>query len=39
MNRNHSREQHKNEPYVVTRRYLGTHSAEDVVADLVKAHA
>lgn len=38
MNRNHSREQHKNEPYVVTRRYLGTRSAEDVVAALVKAH-
>ena len=39
MNRNHSRDQHENEPYVVTRRYLGTRSAEDVVAALVKAHA
>ena len=39
MNRNHSREQHKNEPYVATRRYLGIRSAEDVVAALVKAHA
>lgn len=39
MNRNHSREQHKNEPYVVTRRYWGTRSAVDVVAALVKAHA
>ena len=39
MNRNQNREQHKNEPYVVTRRYWGTRSAEDVVAALVKAHA
>ncbi len=39
MNRNHSKEQHKREPYVVTRRYWGTRSAEDVVAALVKVHA
>ena len=39
MNRNHNREQPKNEPYVVIRRYWGTRSAEDVVAALVKAHA
>ena len=39
MNRNYTREQHKNEPYVVTRQYRGTRSAEDVVAALVKAHA
>lgn len=39
MNRNHNREQHKNEPYIVTRRYWGARSAEDVVAALVKAHA
>lgn len=38
MNRNYNREQHKNEPYVVTRQYWGNRSAEDVVAALVKAH-
>lgn len=39
MNRNHYNEQHRNQTYVVTRRYWGTRRAEDVVAALVKAHA
>ena len=39
MNRNHYKEQHMNQAYVVTRRYWGTRSAEDVVVAIVKAHA
>ena len=39
MNRNHHKEQHMHQTYVVTRRYWGTRHAEDVVAALVKAHA
>ena len=39
MNHNDKKEQHINKPYVVTRRYWGTRTAEDVVAALVKAHA
>ena len=39
MNQIHVEKKYKADPYIVTRRYWGPRSAEEVIAALVKAHA